>query len=89
MLRKEMDARDFPIGGVLWFICFMACSSDKIDPTTEIAEIETTAYSQPTEALSLHIENLQEKHLEIMLMAYKELEAYYGCLLYTSDAADD
>ena len=68
----------FFFGGVLWFIGFMACSSDKKAPTTEITEIETTEYSQPTDALSLHIDNVQEKHLEIMLMAYKELEAYYG-----------
>ena len=66
------------VGVVLLFFCLMACSSDNSIPTTEVNSIDTTEYSQTAKTLSLHIDNVQEKHLEIMLMAYKELEAYYG-----------
>ena len=62
----------------MWFLVFMACTSDKNVSELDTPKMEATNFSQQSDSLSLHIENVQEKHLEIMLMAYKELEAYYG-----------
>ena len=53
------------------------CTTDK-KQTLEKKEIETIDFLFEKSSPKIHITNVQPKHLEVMLDAYRELEAYYG-----------
>ena len=62
----------FVLSLVLW-----GCKSEK-KTEVKIKEIETQDFIFERSSPQLHIKNVQEKHLSVMLDAYRELEAYYG-----------
>ena len=55
----------------------IACSSEKKKQVAKI-ELETTSFTYTESSPNIHIENVQEKHLDAIIESYKEVEAYYG-----------
>ena len=60
------------------FLMCIGCFKTEKETPSEIVKIELIAEHTEGKTPRMRLENVQQKHVEIMVSAYKELEAYHG-----------
>ena len=63
---------------MIGFFLFLGCSNTQKEPLATTVNLELIDEYKEGTTPRIQVENVQKKHLDIMISAYKELEAYHG-----------